>query len=230
MGESKALPSDEKAGAPGAAAYDKIILVIYDWFILGFMSYFFWRCPTRKVTLPFFQAHIRRTHLDIGVGTGYFIQNSRIDADAPITLCDLNANCLEKTKERLGRPDLDCLHHDILEPFPDLVGPFESISLMFLLHCLPPPQERKCQVLRTLKHHLKPDGVLFGCTVLGPKSGNQTTLSRFALRRINRKGRMGNLDDTEEMFVQALRDNYRDFQTRVVGSMLLFSARDPILE
>ena len=230
MGKPKPLLSDEKDGAPGAAAYTRIALIFYDWFILGFMSYFFWRCPTRKVTLPFFRAHIRRTHLDIGVGTGYFIHNSRIDADAPITLCDLNANCLEKTKTRLGRPDVDCLHHDILEPLPDSVGRFESISLMFLLHCLPPPQERKCQVLRMLKRHLKSDGVLFGCTVLGPKSGDQTTLSRFALRRINRKGRMGNLDDTEEIFVQALRSNYRNVQSRIVGSMLLFSARDPILE
>ena len=140
------------------------------------MSYFFWRCSTTQVTLPFFRSHVRRTHLDIGVGTGYFLQHSHLAPDAPITLCDLNANCLEKTKERLGRPDLDCLHHDILEPLPESVGSFDSISLMFLLHCLPPPQKRKCQVLCMLKHHLKPDGVLFGCTVLGPNSGDQSRL------------------------------------------------------
>ena len=79
-----------------------------------------------------------------------------------------------------------------------------------------------------LKHHLKPDGVLFGCTVLGPKSGNQTAWSKWALGRINRKGRMGNLDDTEEMFVEVLQKNYSQVESQVVGSMLVFSARQPI--
>ena len=221
--------SGEKPGAPGAAAYSKLVLFFYDFFVLRFMSSIFWRCSTARVTLPFFKANIRRTHLDIGVGTGWFLQHSPLASDAPITLCDLNPNCLEVTKERLGRPDLDCLNLDILEPLPESLGSFDSISLMFLLHCLPPPQERKCQVLRTLKHHLKHDGILFGCTVLGPSSGDQTRLSKFALRRINSKGRMGNLGDTKELFIETLEKNYSHVESRVVGSMLLFSAREPIL-
>ncbi|KAL8830783.1 MAG: hypothetical protein Q9191_001238 [Dirinaria sp. TL-2023a] len=228
MAKSTAPVLSEKAGVPGAAVYSRVLLVFYDFFILKIMSSIFWRCSTARVTLPFFRSHIRRNHLDIGVGTGWFLQNSHPASDASITLCDLNANCLEKTKERLGRPDLDVLQHDILEPLPESLGTFDSISIMYLLHCLPPPQERKCQVFSMLKHHLKPDGVLFGCTVLGPKSGNQTSWSKWALRRINRKGRMGNLEDTEEMFVEVLNKNYSHVESQVVGSMLVFSARQPI--
>lgn len=218
------------AGRAGAASYSTFALLIYDYFVLKFMSHFIWRCSTSAVTLPFFRRHIRpSSHLDIGVGTGYFLQHSNLPADAQITLCDLNSNCLEKAKVRLERQDLDCLQHDILEPLPRDIGTFDSISLMFLLHCLPPPQSRKGQVLSMLKHHLKADGVLFGCTVLGPQSGNQTWASRRALRRINAKGRMGNLEDREQVFVEVLRKNYAQVETLVVGSMLLFTARKPIL-
>ncbi len=72
--------------------------------------------------------------------------------------------------------------------------------------------------------------VLFGCTVLDLESGNQTTLSKFVLQRIYRKGRVGNQDNTEEMAVQAVGNNYGDFQIQVVGLMPVFTARNPILK
>ena len=72
--------------------------------------------------------------------------------------------------------------------------------------------------------------VLFGRTVLDLESGNQTTLSKFVLQRIYRKGRVGNQDNTEEMAVQAVGNNYGDFQIQVVGLIPFFTARNPILE
>ena len=223
---------DGKAGIPGAAAYSSFTLFIYDYFVLKFMAFFFWRCSTSAVLEPFFRSHVSRNghHLDIGVGTGWFLEHANLSPpSSSITLIDLNANCLQKAKARLNRIDLDCIQHDILEPLPPDIGPFDSISMMYLLHCLPPPQSRKGQVLAMLRHHLKPGGVLFGCTILGPFSGNQTRLSKFALKRINAKNRMGNLDDTEEGFVEVLRKNYGSVESLVVGSMLVFTARDPIM-
>lgn len=222
---------DDKAGTPGAAVYGWLMLYIYDYFVLKFMASIFWRCSTSAVTLPFFRSHINRDgqHLDVGVGTGWFLQHADLSPSSSVTLCDLNANCLEATKARLNRPDWDCIQHDILEPFPPNIGAFDSISLMYLLHCLPPPQSRKGRVLATLKSHLKPGGVLFGCTVLGLSAGNQTQLSKFALKRINSKRRMGNLNDTAEGFLEVLRKNYANVESTVVGSMLLFTARDPVM-
>ncbi|MCJ1264140.1 hypothetical protein MMC22_004011 [Lobaria immixta] len=228
MAKTKPL-LEGKAGAPGASVYNNFVLLVYDYLALRFMTFFVWRCSASSVILPFFRSHVRQNHLDIGVGTGWFLQHSHLPSDASITLCDLNANCLEKTKSRLNRPDLDCIQHDILDPFPQEVGTFDSISLMHLLHCLPPPQARKGQVLAMLKSHLRPGGVLFGCTILGLNSGNQTWLSRRALQSANLKGHMGNLNDTEEGFVEVLRKNYNDVSTTIVGSTLLFTARDPIM-
>ena len=220
-----------KAGGPGAAAYSSFTLFIYDYFVLKFMAFFFWRCSTSAVLQPFFRSHVSRhgRHLDIGVGTGWFLEHANLSPSTSITLSDLNANCLETTKARLNRSDIDCIQHDILDPFSPDVGTFDSVSLMYLLHCLPPPQSRKGQVLAMLKHHLRPGGVLFGCTILGPHSGNQTWLSKFALKRINSKNRMGNLDDTEEGFVEVLRKHYRSVESIVIGAMLVFTARDPVM-
>ena len=218
----------EKPGASGAAYYTKLMLVFYDYFVLGFMSTFVWRCSTRKIMIPFMQSFVTKNHLDIGCGTGYFLQHGKIPPDGDLALCDLNTNCLNKAKERLRRPKTQILLHDILEPLPDTVGPFDSISMFYLLHCLPGPTSRKTLVLKMLKRHLTPDGILYGCTILGPNSGNQTWLSKFALGRINRKGHMGNLGDTEIEFVEAFRKNYRDVDTWIEGSMMLFKAKGPI--
>ena len=56
----------------GAAAYKPWLLSIYDWLILGVFSTFVWRCPTDGILLPFFRENVSETHLDVGVGTGYF--------------------------------------------------------------------------------------------------------------------------------------------------------------
>ena len=220
--------ASEKLGAPGANNYTKLALIIYDYFVLKFMSSIVWRCSTSKVMVPFFRANVSKRHLDIGVGTGYFLEHGNIPLDAEVTLCDLNQNSLDKAKARLGRPNTHCLLHDIFEPLPDTVGPFDSISLLYLLHCLPGPTSRKTNVLKHLKRNITPDGVLFGSTILG-EDGNHTGLSRLALRRINRKRRMGNLEDTEREFEEALRKNYHDVKTWTVGAVFLFTARRPIV-
>lgn len=70
----------DSPGTAGAKPYSPLALFIYDFFVLKFMAHFVWRCSTSAVTLPFFRKHIARgrgkKHLDIGVGTGWFLQNA----------------------------------------------------------------------------------------------------------------------------------------------------------
>jgi len=57
----------------GSAIYTPILLrSIYDTWVLGISNTYFWKCPTASVLLPFFEMHMSRRHLDVGVGTGYF--------------------------------------------------------------------------------------------------------------------------------------------------------------
>ena len=44
-----------------------------------------------------YQEHISLNHLEVGVGTGYFLQHCRFKGTPRIALMDLNQNCLDMT-------------------------------------------------------------------------------------------------------------------------------------
>jgi len=58
----------------GQNLYSRAFLSIYDWFALGLHCRYVWQCPSGNV-LNFYNQHISASHLDIGVGTGYFPEN-----------------------------------------------------------------------------------------------------------------------------------------------------------
>ena len=61
---------------PGAAVYSRRTLEIYDPLVLGLCGTYVWKCPTREV-LAFYDRHLSARHLDVGVGTGYFLDHCR---------------------------------------------------------------------------------------------------------------------------------------------------------
>ncbi|KAL0465227.1 hypothetical protein QR685DRAFT_143506 [Neurospora intermedia] len=109
---------------PGASIYSKpLMLTAYDKYVLGFSMTHLWRCPSKTILIPLFRQNFRaEKHLDIGVGTGFFIgdalaerlakdehlmplerdQDSKlVQPEIEITLMDLNAVALEKAKGRI---------------------------------------------------------------------------------------------------------------------------------
>ncbi|ESA42068.1 uncharacterized protein NCU05822 [Neurospora crassa OR74A] len=108
----------------GASIYSKpLMLTAYDKYVLGFSMTHLWRCPSKTILIPLFRQNFRaEKHLDIGVGTGFFIgdalaerlakdehlmplerdQDSKlVQLKIEITLMDLNAVALEKAKGRI---------------------------------------------------------------------------------------------------------------------------------
>ncbi|KAI9792882.1 MAG: hypothetical protein M1833_000994 [Piccolia ochrophora] len=213
---------------PGAAIYSRWLLAIYDLWVLGFVNSFIWRCSTKRTLLPFFRKNVRKHHLDIGVGTGYYLKHANIPADVNVTLADLNANTLVAAKEQLGRPDAETWLHDITKPLPTK-DKFDSISMFYLLHCMPPPTSSKTAIFSHLKFNMASDGVLYGATILG--EGVKHNLMGKALKAmLNRKGVFGNTHDTEAEFVDALKENFNIVHSQVVGAILLFKAEEPKLK
>jgi ubiquinone/menaquinone biosynthesis C-methylase UbiE len=78
----------------GASVYSPAVLKLYDWWVLGLSNRFAWKCPTKTVLLPFFKEYIGRSHLDVGVGTGFYLAQAGLSVQHEITLLDLNANSL----------------------------------------------------------------------------------------------------------------------------------------
>ena len=135
-------------------------------------------------------------HLDVGPGTGYFIEKADPPRDTEITLLDPNQTVLRHVAKRLEERHPITVEADVMKPLP-VDGPFDSAALSFVLHCLRGPEGNKAVAVRNIADVLSPEGVLFGGTVLGLQS-NHTKPARAFLRAANKQGGFDNVDDTAE--------------------------------
>lgn len=85
----------------GQAEYTRFFLSIYDVFVLGFMLRVVWRYPKQPIVARYHKL-VGRRHLDVGPGTGYFLEKAALSPDTEITLLDPNADVLEHSARRLA--------------------------------------------------------------------------------------------------------------------------------
>jgi hypothetical protein len=105
---------------------------------LGFSNRFLWRCPTAELR-RLHKRNVSARHLDVGVGTGYFLDKARWDVAEPeITLLDLNPNCANFAlpTHRLGRPRPHCSAREPLPvassfTFGSRAGPRMCVQIFF---------------------------------------------------------------------------------------------------
>ncbi|KAK6504333.1 hypothetical protein TWF506_002536 [Arthrobotrys conoides] len=240
-----------KDTSAGAAVYSPLVLgYVYDFLVHSLYCPYVWRCSASKL-LSFFGGNISYATasssklsqrqapriLDIGVGTGYFLEHAPIVDDAEVVLADLNPTCLEASKTRLIKTHPGTVCETIIADFLDLdeqgllaklrvSEKFDAISMMLLLHCLPGPPARKAEVLVSLRHLLQPSGVMFGATILG-RGVNHSLIGRLIMYWHNSKGIFGNYDDEVESFIEPLKDCFESVEWEVCGAMLLFEAKGP---
>lgn len=60
--------------AAGHAIYTKRTLQVYNFVVLGISNYFIWKCPTKHI-VAHYNRNVSANHLDVGVGTGYFLKH-----------------------------------------------------------------------------------------------------------------------------------------------------------
>jgi len=209
---------------PGQSEYTPAFLRIYDAVILGIFTRFVWRCPTPRLVNEY-RRHIRTDHLDVGPGTGYFIERSGLASGARVTLLDPNPNVLDYASRRLARLDVTAVQANVLEPLP-VAGPFSSAALHGVIHCLPGPLARKAPAVANVAAVLAPDGVLFGMSILGPREP-QSRLARRMLASVNRRGTFDNLDDTRDGLREILAASFETVEIGTVGSVAIFAATNP---
>ena len=208
----------------GQQHYTPWFLRIYDPLVLGFYCHIVWRCPTGRL-VAHYTRHLGRRHLDVGPGTGYFLERARLLAGAQVTLLDPNPNVLAHAARRLAHLAPASIEADVCKPLPTDQR-FDSAALTHVLHCLPGPMPRKATAVRHVAAVLEPHGVLFGATVLGTP-GLHTRLSRLALRENNRRGIFDNLADTEDAVREILSESFEAVDLDIVGSVAVFSAANP---
>ncbi len=210
----------------GAAVYTPLTLKLYDWWVLGVSNRFAWQCPTGTTLLPFFRKHMGKRHLDVGVGTGFYLAHAGVPPDTQLTLMDLNDNSLQAAARRSGL-QVTCLRHDIMQPLPlppDTM--FDSVSMFYLLHCLPGTIADKEKAVINLKTHLAPSGILYGATILGDDAGHNG-FGRRLMALYNRKGIFGNKTDSLDALAAMLRRHFPQVDVRRQGKVALFTAVSP---
>ena len=219
------MDRDDPAYA-GQSEYTPFFLRIYDPVILGVFTRFIWRCPTSRMIEPY-RRYARPGHLDVGPGTGYFLQRAGLPEHSPVTLLDPNPTVLDYASRRLRRLESSTVEADVCKPLP-LDGPFASAAMNGVIHCLPGPLSRKAGAVANVAAVLAPDGVFFGSTILG-SSARHTRPARRILARNNQRGIFDNLDDTEAGLRQVLGGSFQRVELETVGSMAIFTAthREP---
>jgi SAM-dependent methyltransferase len=224
MEESSSSMDRDDPAYKGQSDYTRLMLNVYDPMVLGLAARFVWRCPTNRLVEGYRQ-HIRDRHLDVGPGTGYFLERSGLPDGSRVTILDPNPNVLGHVSRRLHQLDVTPVEADVLKPL-CVDGPFDSAALHLVIHCLPGPLSRKAAAVANVAVVLAPGGVLFGASVLGT-SGHHTWLARRVLDAFNRRGAFDNLGDTEEGLRQLLAASFERVELETVGSIAIFAATGP---
>ena len=208
----------------GIVLYSRFILAIYDWCILGYNCRFLWECPTHYL-LELYNQHVSANHLDIGVGTGYFMDKCKFPGtNIRLALMDLNANSLRAAGKRLVRYKPEVYQRNALEPFGINAPAFDSVGMMNLLHCLPGNLKTKTIVFEYAKAVMNPGAVIFGSTILyeGVKRNARAT---WVIKASNKMGFMANMNDSLEDLRESLQHSFSDSYVKVIGCEALFWAR-----
>ena len=223
MPDKQARPSDEVEA--GQRVYSPLVLWGYDLVVLGFSNRFVWRCRS-SMLLERYDRYVGARHLDVGVGTGWFLDHCSWPVERPeITLLDLNEHSLSVASKRIRRYAPATIHANVLDPVELGDVKFDSIGANYLFHCLPGVLESKAAtVASNLRSYLTPNGVLFGSTILG-RGVEHNLLGRRLMRLYNNKGIFSNLEDDQQGLEQGLASQLTDVQTEIVGSVALFAGR-----
>lgn len=214
----------EKQVEAGQAVYSKSMLSIYDWLVLRVSNRLIWKCPSKRI-LALYDRHVTGNHLDVGVGTGYFLDRCRFPNDRPrLGLMDLNPNCLDGASNRVTRYRPEVYRANVLDPIDLEIPRFDSISMTYLLHCLPGTIKTKSAVFRHLKPLLKHGGVMFGATLL-----SEGVYRSWAAKRLmafyNSKGIFSNDQDDLQGLRAMLSEHFTAVSVEIVGCAALFSGR-----
>lgn len=208
----------------GQAIYTKSFLIFYDLSVLGFFCRFIWRCPSYRI-LELYNQYVSANHLDIGVGTGYFLDHCRFPVANPrLALMDLNSNSLEMSKNRLERYNPEIYNVSVLDINKTELRNFDSIALTNLLHCLPGTMKMKGIVFENIRSLLNPGGVIFGSTILWNGVDN-SFLAKYFINVNNARGVMTNKQDDLDGLKRNLEQHFSESYVKTIGSMALFWAR-----
>lgn len=207
----------------GQAIYTRRTLNLYDFVVLGVSNRWIWRCPTH-LQLAHYDRHVSSRHLDIGVGTGYYLDKCRFPSSTPrLVLMDLNERSLAHAEARVARYRPAKLVRNVLESIDHQGEVFDSIGLNYLFHCLPGVFREKSVVFDNIRSLAAPGAKVFGATLLQGPDVPRSFAARRLMAFYNRKGVFTNRGDTLPELREALTIRFDRVEIQRIGCGALFS-------
>jgi len=98
--------------------------------VLGLSNRFVWQCPTKIVLLPFYKEHLGLKHLEVGVGTGFYIARAGLTRSHQVSLLDLNENSVRAAAAQMKQAKVRTFMRAVMQPSSDPADTgYDSISL-----------------------------------------------------------------------------------------------------
>lgn len=218
----------ERQVREGAAAYNPLLLSLYDTWVYGFAVRVM-RCPPSEF-FTFYELNVSEHHLDIGVGSGTLLKHcKRQQLLERVILMDLNPHCLRAAEKALRPLPVRKVQANVLAPFPFDDEAFLSVGLNFLLHCVPGSFREKGVVFEHVRRVLARGGLVFGSTALYVP-GLLNAPARFLMDRYNQAGVFHNRQDTYEDLQRVLSGLFENVELVQEGCVLFFRASDGPLD
>ncbi|ENC6730889.1 class I SAM-dependent methyltransferase [Vibrio navarrensis] len=216
------MTTENQAVAAGQAVYTKKVLSIYDLWVLGFSNHYLWKCPTARIANTF-SVYASDNHLDVGVGTGYYLKHHLPARKQRLALVDLNENSLKTAAVAVAHFAPETYQRNVLEPLNLDCAKFDSVSINYLLHCLPGNMESKATLFTHLTPWVNSGGVIFGSTILGQGVEKNVFASKL-MALYNRKGIFSNQHDDYATLEKTLQQHFSNVQIEMHGCVAIFSA------
>lgn len=209
--------------AKGREIYNPWSLRLHDLWAIYFSNRFIWRCPKKHI-LEHCQKNISNNHLDIGVGTGYYLKKCHFPPSPDLSLLDINPHNLHAANHKVKSLNPTRYQADIFKPQTFLNNRFDSVSMINLLHCLPGDMRSKTKAIKHAVDMLKSNGILFGTTIISD-STYHTNLSMMISKLYNEKGVFSNEFDSLRALKHALSRYLDNIEVEVKGCVALFKGR-----
>lgn len=103
------------------------------------------------------------------------------------------------------------------------IGPFDSVGLCYLFHCLPGTLREKAIVFSHLQPLLAPGARVFGATIV-QGSAPRSRAAQALMDAYNRQGVFSNANDTAEDLETILKQHFADVTAELRGTVALFEA------
>jgi hypothetical protein len=207
----------------GSKLYQIKNLKKYDIVVLGVTGKLISNSNVKPLVLSLYRKHLSSNHLDIGPGSGYFLDKSTFPSNIPkLTLSDIHPDCLVYCVKRLARYNPLFFQTNIMTPF-KVPTTFDSIGMNWVLHCMPGNLDEKLSsVCKNIVPMLNSNGAFFGSTILGT-GGDFSFFGKILNYTYNSMGIFSNLDDDVESLKKVLSKYFETVTISMHGSLALFS-------